>query len=69
MTLTPTSAGAYTYDELDQPERAIEDYSQAIRLDPQYAKAYYNRGIAYGNLGQQEIANRDFAKAKELGVE
>ena len=33
------------------------------------AYAYYNRGYSYRNLGQQEQADRDFAKAKELGVE
>ena len=26
-------------------ERAIEDYTQVIALDPNYAKAYYNRGL------------------------
>jgi Tfp pilus assembly protein PilF len=52
-----------------QHQRAIDDLDKAIRLDPQYEDAYYNRGIAYRNLGQQKIADRDFARAKELGVE
>jgi Flp pilus assembly protein TadD len=39
---------------------------EAIRLDPQLADAYYNRGVAYESLGQQELADRDVAKAKEL---
>ena len=58
---------AYYY--LGQYERAIEDYDEAIRIDPEYGKAYYNRGIAYEILGQQPRAERDFERAKELGVE
>ena len=27
-------------------EKAIQDYSKAIKLNPQGAKAYYNRGVA-----------------------
>ena len=50
-------------------ERAIQDYDEAIRLDPQDALAYAGRAAAYEDLGQQELADRDFAKAKELGVE
>ena len=57
------------YLEQEQYNQAIVDFDEAIRLDPEYANAYYNRGIAYGNLGQQELADRDFARAKSLGVE
>src|SRR5260370_424375 len=31
--------------------RAIADFTEAIRLDPKYAEAYYNRAGAYGNKG------------------
>jgi Flp pilus assembly protein TadD len=55
------------YGNLGQHERAIEDYDEAIRLDPKDAYAYNNRGLAYRNQGQQELADRDFAKAEELG--
>ena len=30
-----------------QPDRALEDYDQAIRLNPTYAEPYYNRGNVY----------------------
>ena len=51
-------------------DRKIQNYDEAIRLDPQDAKSYYDRGYAYRGLGgQNEQAERDFAKAKELGYE
>ena len=50
-------------------QKAIEQYDEAIRLDPQDALAYYNRGVAYDNLGKTIEAERDFAKAKELGYD
>jgi tetratricopeptide (TPR) repeat protein len=28
-------------------DRAISDFNEAIRLDPNFAMAYYNRGNAY----------------------
>ena len=57
------------YGDLGQYERAIQDYDEAIRLNPQNAKAYYNRGSAYGRIGKSIEAERDFAKAKELAIE
>ena len=57
------------YRLLGQYQRAIQDYDEAIRLDPQNAIAYYNRGFTYNNLGQSKEAERDIAKAKELGYE
>ena len=44
----------------------VEDYDAAIRLDPQDASAYNNRGVTYRELGMTEMAERDFQKAKEL---
>jgi len=39
------------------------DYTKAIRLDPSYARAYYNRGLAYGALGQYSQNEADKFKA------
>ena len=49
------------YASLGQPERAMEDFDEAIRLDPELAPAYYNRGSLYGNLGQPQRAIQDLA--------
>ena len=49
--------------EKGQLEEAIVEYDKAIRLDPQLAKAYTNRGSAYGSLGQEQRALQDFNEA------
>jgi len=47
-------------------DRAIEDYSKAIELDPKYAAAYNARGLAYVNKGDYDRAIEDYNKAVEL---
>lgn len=46
----------------------IEDFNQAIKLKPDNAVAYYNRGTARKVLGQHEAAEIDFEKAKEIDL-
>ena len=48
-------------------ELAIENYTKAIELKPDYADAYYNRGGAYLRLGERKKAKSDIATAKDLG--
>jgi len=38
-------------------------------LNPEYAEAYYNRGVAYGESGKVEEAIADYTKAVELNPE
>jgi tetratricopeptide (TPR) repeat protein len=40
---------------LRQKQAAIDDYNQAIRLDPNYAKAHYNRGNAHSALEEKHF--------------
>ncbi|HID19571.1 MAG TPA: tetratricopeptide repeat protein, partial [Methanophagales archaeon] len=47
-------------------EKAIECFNKAIELDPNYARAYYNRGNAYYYLKQYERAIEDYNKTLEL---
>ena len=49
--------------EAGRVEEAIAEYAEAIRLDPQFAAAYYNRGQAYFALGQSQRAIPDFDEA------
>jgi tetratricopeptide (TPR) repeat protein len=44
-------------------DRAIAHYSKAINLYPGYARAYFNRAIAYENEGEYEKARLDYAQA------
>ena len=45
---------------------AIEEYSAAIELKPDYAAAYNNRGFAYYLKGDAERAIADYTRAIEL---
>ena len=47
-------------------QSAIRQYDEAIRLDPQLAKAYNSRGVAYGLLGQYQRAIQDLDEAIRL---
>jgi len=44
-------------------QEAIEDYKQAIRINPDYAEAHYNLGVAYGELGRNQEAIDSFKQA------
>ena len=44
-------------------EKAIEDYTRAIELQPDYFFAYYNRGLAYFKLRNNQSAIADYTKA------
>ena len=46
----------------------MADYTKAIEVNPQYAEAYYNRAIMYGQQGMETLACADLQKAKELGL-
>ena len=45
-----------------QYDEAIKNYDEAIRLNPQLAEAYNNRGLAYGFQGKKAEAIADFEK-------
>uniref|UniRef100_A0A0C1NF24 Uncharacterized protein n=1 Tax=Tolypothrix bouteillei VB521301 TaxID=1479485 RepID=A0A0C1NF24_9CYAN len=45
---------------------ALADYTQAIRLNPRYSLAYYNRAITYYDLGNKEAALADYNKAIQI---
>jgi tetratricopeptide (TPR) repeat protein len=54
------------HEELGQTERAIEDYSQGLKLNPDYRSLYNRRGLAYDQEGKQDLAIADFSQAIRL---
>src|SRR5262249_47796021 len=42
---------------------AIEDYTQALRFNPDLAEAYYNRGVARAALEDRQGALEDYTQA------
>ena len=47
-------------------EEAIVEFNEAVRLDPQFTVAYYNRGVIYNDLGQHQRAIEDYDAAIRL---
>lgn len=47
-------------------DRAIDHYTEAIRLNPSLAPAYAHRGRAYGQQGRYEQAFKDSSEALRL---
>jgi len=49
-----------------QYEKAISEYTEAIRLNPDNDATYYNRGLCYMQMNNGDAAIRDFSKSIEL---
>ena len=49
-----------------QYQKALEDYTAALRADPRSSYALYNRGILNDRLGSYAAAIQDFSAAIEL---
>ena len=60
----PTSVrGSVSYSKGNNPA-ALADFDKSIRLDPEDASAYFNRGVAYFFVGGRIAdAQADFKKA------
>jgi lipoprotein NlpI len=54
------------YGEKGEYDRAIADFDEVLRLNPNYAPAYRNRGMAQFKVAKFEAAALDLAKALEL---
>ena len=48
---------------------AVQDYTTAIELDPDYTDAYTRRGMMYTLLDRDDEANQDFDRAVRLGTD
>ena len=55
--------GGITSREKREFEMAIGYYNEAIRLYPGNSRAYFNRAVAYDNMGDEGTAQIDYAEA------
>ena len=54
------------YGQKGSYDKAIADLTEAIRLSPKSAQAYYNRGVSYWHKGKHGRAIADFNEAIRL---
>ena len=48
--------------------QSIKCFDRALSIKKDYALAYHNRGMAYMQQGMLRRAEKDFAKARQLGI-
>ena len=60
---------ANIYVDLEEYDKALEDYAKCIALDPEYVNAYFNRANMYLDLGEYDKALEDYAKCIALDPE
>jgi len=53
----------FCFEQTDQPEKALDDYSKAISINPNEAGHYSTRSGIYLALGETEKAKADLEKA------
>ena len=51
-----------------QYQKAIDDYTKAIEINPGLAEAYFNRGIVRLKANGKSGIVEDLSKAGELGI-
>lgn len=54
--------------QMKQFQRAIDDFTMAIKYDSHLGEAYYNRALTLIYLRKNELATKDLSKAGELGI-
>lgn len=64
----PTFLG-FAYLELGKPQKAQLALQRAIEVDPLYGLAHYLLGQSYFQLKRKDLAQEEFAKAKNFGFD
>jgi len=72
LEITPNDETAYynrgvSYGILGNHKMALNDYSQAIKINSKYAEAYYQRAISLINVNGFKAGKPDCLVAKNLG--
>jgi tetratricopeptide (TPR) repeat protein len=50
----------------DQPDKALQDFDSAIKINPEYSSAYANRSLIYLERGEMEKALKDYNRYMAL---
>lgn len=56
----------FAYDRKGEYDRAVQDYEEAVRLNPNSSNAFYNRGNTYRHMGEYDRSIGDFDQAIAL---
>ena len=54
--------------QLGDYTEAIRCYNLVLEIRPDFAQAFYNRGLVYLRMGNKERGVSDLSKAGELGI-
>ena len=54
------------YRDIGLPPQAVQDFTEAIALNPGYARAYIERGATYRQQNQLDAAVADYRRAAEI---
>ena len=60
---------ALTFTAMGEHGRALQDYSQALRLRPDFTAAAFNRGLLHYQADRREAARADFERAVAAGLD
>ena len=55
--------------QMQEFDKAINDYTKAIQYEPRLGEAYYNRALTLLYLNKKSQAIKDLSKAGELGIQ
>ncbi|MDH5643925.1 MAG: tetratricopeptide repeat protein [Gemmatimonadota bacterium] len=54
-----------SYHLIGQPDKALESFAEALKLNPRYHEAHIHRGIVLNELGRRDEALEAFSSAEE----
>ena len=60
---------ALSYEMVEQPDRALDAFNEALARNPYYVEAHIHRGIVLAKLGKEREAEDAFTSARETGGE
>lgn len=65
MAIAHLNRGNYWYSK-NQKDKALDDFSLAIEINPEFSSAYANRSLVYLDKGETEKALKDYNRYLEL---